>query len=347
LAKSLLNKLAFDYYASGAHDEITLKRNCEAYQELSLKYKVLVDVSKRDLSSALLGQRVSMPICVAPMAMQRLAHPDGELAMTRAAGNAGTIMILSTLSTHSIEEVAANATGPIWFQLYIYKDRGITRSLVQRAQDAGCKALVLTVDSPQLGRRERDVRNRFRLPDGLELKNLLPFGHQDLPAELADSGLAAYIHSLYDASLSWKDLDWLMSLSKLPLVIKGIARADDAKRAIERGASAIVVSNHGGRQLDTAIATIEALPEIAEAVGISAEIYVDGGIRRGTDIVKAIALGAKAVLIGRPALWGLAAGGEQGALRVLQILKEELDLAMALCGCPTISDITPDLVARK
>lgn len=345
-ARDKLSGLAWDYYSSGAEDEVTLRDNRAAYERLKLQYRVLVDVDRRDLRTSVLEQHVSMPILIAPTAFQRLAHPDGEIATVRAAGGAGTIMMLSTLSNVAVEDVVAASTAPVWFQLYVYRDRGVTTELIQRAEAAGCKALVLTVDVATWGRRERDIHNRFQLPDGLAVENLTPNGLQDLPPEAEGSGLGAYIASLFDPTLSWRDIEWLRARTKLPLLIKGLVRADDAVRAVEAGASGIVVSNHGGRQLDTAPATIDVLPEIAEAVDERIEILIDGGIRRGTDVIKALALGARAVLIGRPLLWGLAVDGESGAGRVLELLRVELDVAMALCGCPSTGQITRDLVGR-
>ncbi|HEY9718087.1 MAG TPA: alpha-hydroxy acid oxidase [Trichormus sp.] len=346
VARRTLPKLAYDYFSSGAADELTVGRNISAFREISLRPHVLVDVSKRDLATTIVGTEVAMPIVVAPMAFQRMAHADGECATARAATKLGTIMCVSTLATCSIEEVAqASPESSLFFQLYVYKDKAITKDLVQRAEAAGYKALVLTVDSPMLGRRERDVRNLFQLPEGLKIANLVVDTLKRFPQVPSESGLFAYIHDLYDASLTWKDLEWICSLSQLPLLVKGILRGDDALRAIECGAKGIVVSNHGGRQLDTAISTIEALPDVMHAVGGRAEVLLDGGIRRGTDILKALAMGARAVLIGRPVLWGLAADGEAGAAHVLEILRNELDLAMALSGCPTLSTITEDLLA--
>lgn len=305
---------------------------------------MLRDISSRSCSTTVLGQEISTPIMVAPMAFQRLAHPDGELATARAATAVGTIMLVSTLATSSIEEVASVADGNLWFQLYVYKDRAVTRSLVERAEAAGYKALVFTVDSPILGRRERDVRNGFHLPDGFHASNLVPAGIDVLPGQIGDSGLAHYIASLYDQSLSWQDVEWLHSITKLPVLVKGILRADDAKLAVKYGAAGIIVSNHGGRQLDTGPATIDVLARVADAVAGSAEIFVDGGIRRGTDVLKAIALGARAVLLGRPVLWGLAAEGECGVRKVLEMLREEFDLAMALSGCSNLQEISRDLL---
>ena len=348
IAREKLSREAYDYYASGAQDEVTLRENRAAYDRLTLAYRVLVDVSHRDPSTTVLGHPIALPLLIAPTAFQRMATPEGELATARAAGAVGTVMILSTLSNTAVEEVVATASGPVWFQLYVYRDRKATEGLVRRAEAAGCRALVLTVDAPLLGRRERDVRNRFRLPPGLSVANMLPEGYGELPLADADSGLASYVASLIDPSLSWRDMAWLRSITRLPLVIKGIVRPDDALRAADAGAAAVVVSNHGGRQLDTAPATIEVLPEIADALaGSPVEVLVDGGVRRGTDILKALALGARAVLVGRPVLWGLAAAGEAGATAALRLLGAELDLAMALTGSPTIADITRDLVRRR
>ena len=241
----------------------------------------------------------------------------------------------------------AVATGPVWFQLYVFKDRAISASLVKRAEAAGCKAIVLTVDVPMLGKRERDVRNRFTLPDHLSLKNLLPGGCQELPKNVAGSGVAAYVVSLFESALTWKDIQWLAGLTELPVLVKGILRTDDALRAVDHGASAIIVSNHGARQLDTTPASISVLPEIVDAVAGRIEVYVDGGIRRGTDVLKALAYGARAVLVGRPILWGLAVGGETGVKSVLELLRQEFDLAMVLSGCPTLNSITRDLVRQS
>jgi 4-hydroxymandelate oxidase len=281
-------------------------------------------------------------VVVAPTAFHKLAHKDGELASVRAAGDAGTVFILSTLSNTRVEDVVAAATCPVWFQLYVYKDRGATEALVRRVETAGCKALVLTVDAPMLGRRERDVRNRFALPPELGIENM--HGYETVAKPIAESGLAAYFAELIDPSLTWDAIGWLRSITKLPVLIKGIVRADDAARAVAAGAAGIVVSNHGGRQLDSSPATIEVLPRVVDAVGGRAEVFLDGGVRRGTDVMKAVALGARAVLVGRPVLWGLAAAGRAGVAAALGVLRRELDLAMALCGCPDVASITRDLV---
>src|SRR5438270_1675888 len=298
-----------------------------------------------------------MPIAVAPTAFHKLACPEGEIAAAKAAKAAGTLFVLSSLSNTAMEAVLAQAASPRWFQLYIYKDREVTRALVQRAEAAGAEAIVLTVDAPGLGTRERDMRNRFTLPDGLCVENLVPLGKGKMPEAnvtldptaatagvLVGSGLAAYVRDNFKSDLSFDDLDWLCGCTKLPVVVKGVCRGDDAHRIAEHGAKAIVVSNHGGRQLDTAPATCEVLPHLVDLAGDRCEIYVDGGIRRGSDVLKAIALGARAVLIGRPILWGLTVAGEQGVLQVLNILRRELDEAMLLCGCTTLKDINRSLL---
>lgn len=344
LARERLPAQTFDYYAGGANDEVTLQANRRAFDDLAIRYRVLVDVSRRELGTTLFGQAVAAPMIVAPMAFQRLAHPDGEAATARAAGALGLPMTVSTFATQSLEEVRAAATGPLWFQLYVHRDRGITRELVTRVAAAGFDVLVLTVDVPEIGRRERDERNGFRLSPDLRVANFNPDASAPLQGESAGSGLANFITGMRDSSLQWKDLEWLSGLAGIPLVVKGLVRADDARRAVDHGAAGIVVSNHGGRQLDTAIASLRALPEIAAAVGNITTVLMDGGIRRGTDILKALALGAHAVMVGRPVLWGLAVDGEAGARRVLELLLAELDLAMALSGAPTLADITRDLV---
>jgi 4-hydroxymandelate oxidase len=333
-----------DYYCGGANDEITLERNRAAYEAIPIHYRVLRDVSERDLSTSVLGIPLSMPIGIAPTACHELAHPDGELATARAAGAAGTLMILSTLANCPMEEVSRAATGPLWFQLYIYRDRGVTRELIRRAEAAGCRAIVLTVDAPVGGMRERDVRNQFRFPEGIVVRNLLPSAGSIAGLDHSNRTAAEYINAMFDPAISWKDLDWLAAQTKLPVLVKGLVRADDALRAREHGAKGVVVSNHGGRQLDTSPATIEVLESIITAVDGRIEVLIDGGVRRGTDVLKALALGARAVLIGRPVLWGLAVDGERGVSSVLEILRRELDVAMALAGCCNVEEIDIDLI---
>jgi 4-hydroxymandelate oxidase len=362
-ARSKLSKDVCDYFEGGALDEITVRENTAGWERLKLYYRVLAGVGQRDLTTTVLGQPISMPIVVAPTAFHKLACEAGEIATARAARAAGTLFILSSLSNTAMESVFADppslgysesvreeagATGaaarsPRWFQLYIYKERAITQELVQRAEAAGAEAIVLTVDAPGLGTRERDARNRFRLPDGVTVENLAPLGKGEMP-EVAGSGLAAYVRENFKSDLGFDDLDWLCGSTRLPVVVKGVCRGDDARQAAEHGAKAVVVSNHGGRQLDTAPATCEVLPQVVEAAGDLCEIYVDGGIRRGSDVLKAIALGARAVLVGRPVLWGLCVGGKQGATEVLEILRRELNEAMLLCGCTRLSDIDGSLL---
>nr|XP_048698500.1 2-Hydroxyacid oxidase 1 isoform X3 [Caretta caretta] len=296
---------------------------------------MLRDVSVMDLSTAVLGQKISMPICVGATAMQSMAHVDGEAATARACRSLGTGMMLSSWATSTIEEVAQAAPdGLHWLQLYIYKDREVTRSLVQRAERAGYKGIFVTVDTPLLGKRFDDIRNKFQLPPHLRMKNFdtndLAFSSEKGYGE--NSGLAVYVAQAIDPSIKWEDITWLRGLTSLPIVTKGILRADDAREAVKHGVNGILVSNHGARQLDGVPATIDVLPEIVEAVEGKAEVFLDGGVRKGTDVLKALALGAKAVFIGRPIIWGLVYQGEEGAKEVLQMLKEEFQLAMALSG---------------
>ncbi len=349
-----LSPMARDYYAGGARDEITLGWNRRAWDTIRLHYRVLVDVSNRDPSTTVLGQPIALPVMLAPTAFHKLAHPDGEIATARAAAAAGAGMICSTLGTVAIEDIAAarppETAAPLWFQLYVYRDRAITRGLVERAEAAGYQALVLTVDAAEIGTRERDAKNRFALPDGMTVANLAGTGKAALGPGgdgAAGSGLSAYVRSQLDQSLTWSDLEWLAGITSLPVLVKGIVRPDDACRALKHGARGVVVSNHGGRQLDTAPATADVLRPIADAMyGIdeSCTVIVDGGIRRGTDIIKALAMGARTVLVGRPQLWGLALGGQAGVEHMLSLLRAELLEGMALCGCPDVASITGDLV---
>jgi len=320
-----------------------LHDNRAAYERIALRYRVLRDVSECRLATRVLGSELSMPLLVAPTAFHRLACEDGERATAAAAGAAGTALILSTLSTTAMEEVVAATQGPVWFQLYVYRDRGATAGLVRRAEAAGCAALVLTVDAQVWGVRERDVRNRFRLPEGLTLPNLTARAAVVGAAE-ADSGLAAYVTELFDPALSWADLDWLAGLTDLPIVVKGIVHPEDGRLAVEHGAAGVVVSNHGGRQLDGSPATIDALPDVVASVRSAGPrdgfaVLVDGGVRRGTDIAKALAAGADAVCVGRPVLWGLAVDGEAGARHVLELLRDELRDAIRLCGVASADEL--------
>ncbi len=346
VAQERLPRMVYDYYAGGANDEILLRESRTAWDALRVRYRVLRDVSQRDLSTTINGHRLEWPVIVAPMAFQQMATPEGEVATARATDAAGSGMILSTLSNRTIEDVRAASSALVWFQLYIYRDRGVTTELVKRAERAGCTALVLTVDTPILGRRERDLLNRFHVPSEFAAPNLGVDMRATLGAQSdMSSALAQFILHHWDAGIAWKDLAWLQSITSLPIYVKGVVRGDDAVTALEHGASGIIVSNHGGRQLDTAVPTARALGEVADAVQGRAEVLVDGGIRRGTDVLKALSLGAQAVLLGRPILWGLAANGEAGARHVLQLLRDEVDLAFALAGVRTPAEATRDLIA--
>jgi 4-hydroxymandelate oxidase len=347
LARARMEPSAYDYFAGGAGDELTLAENRAAFNRVRFVPRMLVDVTQVDPSTTLLGQRLAFPVMLAPTALNRLGHPDGELAAARAAGAAGIGMVLSTTASVTIEELADAASGPLWFQLYVYKDREITRTLIARAEARGYRAIVLTIDMPRMGRRERDVRSHFALPDHIRMRNLEQSGRPDAGAWSATSSFAEYWRALLDPSLTWDAIGWLRSMTKLPILVKGVLSPDDAERAIGAGVDGIVVSNHGGRQLDGTIATIDALPRVVERAAWRVPLLVDGGVRRGTDVLKALALGARAVLIGRPYLWGLAAAGEAGVRQVLQILRDELELAMALAGCPSIEAIRPALVATS
>lgn len=357
VAKEKLPKMAYDYYRSGADDELTLKENIAAYRRIKLRPKVFIDVAHHSTNpnscavTLLNGQTTcSFPVIIAPTAMHRLADDNGERSTARAAVRANTVMILSTLSTTRIEDVAQehqqalkeypNSTSQLWFQLYILKDRQFTQQLVNRAEKAGFRALVLTVDACRFGNREADHRNGFRLPENMQLENLydgeLKHAQSDHVSALSD-----FIARNLDASLTWSDIKWLRQISRLPIIVKGVMTAEDARCAVEADVDGIVVSNHGARQVDTTASTIEVLPEIVAAVRAirskkKIDIYIDGGIRRGTDVLKAIALGADAVLVGRPILWGLAVDGCQGVVNVLEILKREFKLAVMLCGCASL-----------
>lgn len=333
LARERVAPGAWDYYSGGAGDEITLRENRDAWDRLRLRPRVLVDVSERTLATSAFGLDLPHPVILAPTASHQLAHRDGERATARGAAAAGALMTLSTIASVPLEEVAEAAPGaPRWFQLYAPEDRDAIRSLVDRAVAAGYRAIVVTVDLAVPGNRERDLRTGFEVILGVHLPPTEPTG---------DSGLVLL------PTMDWAKLEWLRSICPIPLVAKGILRADDALRAVEAGCDGVWVSNHGGRQLDTAITSTEALPEIAAATGDRALLVADGGIRRGIDVLKAVALGADLVAVGRPILWGLAADGPDGVRRVLEILVEELSRSMGLAGCRTIDDITEDLIAPR
>lgn len=337
-----------DYYRGGAEDELCLAANRAAWARWQIHYRVLRDVAERDLSTTVLGRRLQWPVLIAPTACQRMAHDEGELATARAASALGTAMVLSTLASQPMEQVARATRSGLWFQLYVYRDRGITAELIARAEAAGCEALVVTVDAPVGGRRERDIRNAFAYPPGMVMSNLLPDGGQRAAPDLAQMGFIEYVSRMFDAALEWRDVEWIAARTKLPLLLKGIVRADDAGRAAEHGARGVVVSNHGGRQLDAAPATADVLESIAEEARIrrGIEVFVDGGVRRGSDVVKALALGANAVLVGRPILWGLAVGGEAGVRRVLDLLRQEFSVALALSGARSVQEVDRSLVVR-
>ncbi|TYI64496.1 hypothetical protein E1A91_D09G093400v1 [Gossypium mustelinum] len=339
IAKEKLPKMVYDYYASGAEDQWTLKENRNAFSRILFRPRILIDVSKIDMMTTILGFRISMPIMVAPTGMQKMAHPEGECATARAASDAGTIMILSSYANSSVEEVASTGSGIRFFQLYVHKDRNLVAQLVRRAERAGFKAIALTADTPRLGRREADIKNRFTLPPYLTLKNFegLDLGKID---KTDDSGLASYVANQIDQSLSWKDVKWLQTITSLPILVKGVLTAEDTKLAIEAGAAGIIVSNHGARQLDYVPATIMALEEVVKAAQGKVPVFLDGGVRRGTDVFKALALGASGIFIGRPVVFALAVDGEAGVPKVLQMLHDELELTMALSGCRSLKEIT-------
>ncbi|MFO0963008.1 MAG: alpha-hydroxy acid oxidase [Phycisphaerales bacterium] len=345
-ALEVLSAMPRDYYRSGAWDEITLRANREAWERVALWYRVMRDVSRRTTACEVLGGPSAMPLCVAPTALHRMAHPEGELATARAAAAAGVPMILSSFSSTGLEEVraaglAVDPKARHWMQVYIGTDRGFIREYAKRIHAAGYEGLVLTVDTPIWGIRERDIRNHFRVPDGMRVVNLErpggPTGH-------TGRGIHESLAWAVDAALTWRDFEWLRDASPLPVVVKGICRPEDASRAVALGAAGVLVSNHGGRQLDGAPATVEALRPCVEAVAGRVPVLVDGGVRRGVDLVRARALGAQAVCVGRPILWGLATAGEAGVARVLEILRGECDVALALCGCTRPDEATRELL---
>ncbi|KAI4368086.1 hypothetical protein MLD38_016688 [Melastoma candidum] len=346
IARQKLPKMVYDYYASGAEDQWTLRENRNAFSRILFRPRILIDVSKIDISTTVLGFNISMPIMVAPTAMQKMAHPEGEYATARAASAAGTIMTLSSWSTSSVEEVASTGPGIRFFQLYVYKDRNVVAQLVKRAERAGFKAIALTVDTPRLGRREADIKNRFALPPYLTLKNFegLDLGKMH---KTNDSGLASYAAGQVDRTLSWKDVKWLQTITDLPILVKGVITAEDTRLAVEAGVAGIIVSNHGARQLDYVPATIMALEEVVKAAQGRIPVFLDGGVRRGTDVFKALALGASGIFIGRPVLFSLAAEGEAGVRKVLQMLRDEFELTMALSGCRSLKEITRDHVVTE
>jgi (S)-2-hydroxy-acid oxidase len=339
LAEERLEPGVFGYYAGGAGDEWTLRENVEAFNRWVLRPRMLVDVGSVTTATTVLGQDVSMPLLVAPTALQRLAHPEGEAATARATAGVGTIFCLSTTSSFSPAELAeAVPESKRWFQLYWSRDRGFTADLVASTAAAGFSAIVLTIDLPRGGRRERDLRLGFEVPAYLPLPNL--------GRHLSGRELQAAFNELVDPTITWRDLEWLASLTELPILVKGVLTAEDAKLACQHRLAGVIVSNHGARQLDGVSASLDALPEVVEACAGNVPVLVDGGVRRGADVAKALALGAQAVLVGRAALWGLAVDGEAGVRRVLELLKEEIELALTLLGCASPSAVTADHVRR-
>lgn len=346
IAKQNLPKMVYDYYASGAEDQWTLRENREAFSRILFRPRVLVDVSKIDMTTTVLGYKIPMPIMIAPTAMLKMAHPEGEYAVARAASASGTIMTLSSVSTSSVEEVASTGPGIRFFQLYVLKDRNIVEQLIKRAERAGFRAIVVTADAPRLGRREADIKNRFTLPPYLTVKNFEGLDLEKID-KTNDSGIASYFEDQIDRSLTWKDVKWLQTITSLPILLKGVMTTEDTRLAIQAGVAGIIVSNHGARQLDYVPATISCLEEVVIAAQGRAPVFLDGGVRRGTDVFKALALGASGVFIGRPVVFSLAADGEAGVRKALQILRDEFELTMALSGCTSLREITRNHVQTE
>ncbi|MBN9428211.1 MAG: alpha-hydroxy-acid oxidizing protein [Burkholderiales bacterium] len=346
-ARTRLDANALAYFSGGAGDEITLADNRRAWDSLRLRPRVLRNVAGGHTRVELLGRTLAHPLLLAPVAYQKMAHADGEVATACAAAAQGAGLVLSTQASTPLEEVAAAmlaepGRGPLWFQLYIQDDREFTRALVQRAEHAGYEALVLTVDAPTSGARDRERRAGFRLPAGVSAVNLAGMRVSAQPA--LSPGKSALFDGLLARVPTWEDLSWLIAATRLPVLVKGVLHEDDARQAVALGAAGVIVSNHGGRTLDTSVATAMVLPRIADAVAAQVPVLVDGGIRRGTDVLKAVALGARAVLIGRPYVYALANAGALGVAHVLRLLRDELEIAMALAGCATLADVTPALL---
>ena len=342
LAKAKLPRPTFEYIATGSADQVTLRENVAAFQRIRVLPPLLRGVTKPDLSTTVLKEPITLPVMLAPVAGQRLYHPEGGLAAARAAAASGTVFGVSSSVLHSVEEIAGASSGPKWFQLYAPKDREVGKRLVQRAERAGFRAIVLTVDLGEW--KDSDRRNRFSLPRDVLIKHLRDIGFTRPFDQMTDEQLNKFNADAWDMGMTWEVLDWLRSVTRLPLLLKGVLRPDDAARAVEIGLDGLVVSNHGGRRLDGMPATIDMLPGVVSAVGGKAEVYLDGGIRRGTDVLKALALGARAVLIGRPYAWALAAAGETGVQNVIELLRDELSNAMSACGCPNTKAIDPGIL---
>ncbi|MFJ9695990.1 alpha-hydroxy acid oxidase [Kitasatospora sp. NPDC101183] len=339
-ARAELPREIWDFIAGGSGDERTLAANRKAFSHYALRPRTMVDVTTCSTGLTLLGSRLDAPIGIAPMAYHRLVDEDGETATARAAGRAGALFVAGMFASRTLEEIAEAATGPLWLQLYWLREREAVAALVERAEAAGFAALVLTVDAPRIGRRLRDLRNGFAIPAAVRAVNLDPAlmsaSHR---STVGGSGIAEHARRQFDPSLTWADLAWLRERTRLPIVLKGILTAEDARLAVEYGADAVLVSNHGGRQLDGALPALAALPEVVDAVPADLPVLLDGGARTGTDLATALALGARAVLVGRPVLWGLATGGEAGVHRVLDLLRDELEHTMALLGRPRLADL--------
>jgi L-lactate dehydrogenase (cytochrome) len=364
LARRRVPRAFFDYADSGSYSEGTLRANRTDLEKIMLRQRVLVDVSARSQETTILGEKVSVPLILAPVGLTGMQHGDGEILAAQAAEESGIPFTLSTMSICSIEDVAAGTRKPFWFQLYVIKDRSFSKDILERAQKAGCKTLVLTVDLQVLGQRHRDIKNGMTVPPEIRIANLIDIatkpawalsvlkGKRKTFGNLAGhvkgmdnvNSLGTWIQSQFDPALSWKDVEWIKSIWPGKLVIKGILDVDDARTAVKLGADALVVSNHGGRQLDGAPSSISALPRLADAVGSDLEVMFDGGIRTGADIMRALALGAKSCMIGRAYAWGLGAGGKAGVKRAIEILQKELDVTMALTGKNTIAEIGPDVL---
>jgi len=342
LAREKLPQATFDYIDTGSADQYTLRDNLAALQKIKVLPPLLKGVRKADLSVSVLGKKIAMPIMLAPVAAQRMYHPDGGLAATRAATAMGTVYAMSGSVGNSVEEIAQASKGPKWFQLYVPKDRKVTRQLVERVNRAGFEAIILTVDLGEW--KDADRRNKFTLPKEMLVKHLRDIGFKQITSAMSNEAIQAFNAEAWDLSLSWDFFGWLRKQTRLPILIKGVLRPDDAKRAVAMGLDGIVVSNHGGRRLDGMPATIDVLPQIVDAVGERAEVYMDSGIRRGTDVLKALALGARAVFVGRPYAWGLGAAGEAGVRKVLELFRDELSNAMVTSGCARVADIDATLL---
>ena len=336
VAKGLLPKEEYDYIAGGATDEISVDRNRRAYASWALRPRVLRDVSAPDLSTTVLGTKINLPVLIAPCGGHKRAHPEGELATYRAATACGTVLAVSANSNTSFEDLAKAANGHLWVQMYPFRDKEMTQDWLRRAKENGYKAVVVTLDSQWPPKRERNIRNNYRRTRGVNY----PGASVDTPRPAGRAGEGS------DPAATWKDLAWIKAAADLPVVAKGIMTGEDVELCVEVGADGVIVSNHGGRHLDNTLATVEVLSEAVAAANGKLEIYLDGGIRRGADVVKAIALGAKAVFIGRPLFWGLAVDGEKGVVRVLDILREEIEITMAKCGRPKIADIDATVVVK-